>query len=97
MNEPVNRKPETADNNGEPETAAAPEKNSPEDAGDFRAAAGNLRVVSYVVLFIAAVFITNAMETGSYRTPWPVAVIAALTGLGLFGYSWYLRSRPPDS
>ena len=44
-------------------------------------------------LFIAAVFIINAMETGSYRTPWPVAIITTLAGLGLFGYSWYLQSR----
>ena len=54
---------------------------------------GNFREASYVVLFIAAVFVINAMETGSYRTPWPVAIITTLTGLGLFGYSWYLQSR----
>jgi hypothetical protein len=54
---------------------------------------GNFREASYVVLFIAAVFFINAMETGSYRTPWPVAIITTLTGLGLFGYSWYLQSR----
>ncbi|MBW2484601.1 MAG: hypothetical protein JRF05_04500 [Deltaproteobacteria bacterium] len=52
------------------------------------------REASYVVLFIAAVFVVNAMETGSYRTPWPVAIITTLTGLGLFGYSWYLQSHP---
>ena len=54
---------------------------------------GNFREISYVVLFIGAVFIINAMETGSYRTPWPVAIMTALAGLGLFGYSWYLQSR----
>jgi hypothetical protein len=53
----------------------------------------NFREASYVVLFIAAVFVINAMETGSYRTPWPVAIIATLAGLGLFGYSRYLQSR----
>jgi hypothetical protein len=53
----------------------------------------NLRELSYMVLFIAAVFVVNAMETGSYRTPWPVAIITAILGFGLFGYSWYLRSR----
>jgi hypothetical protein len=52
-----------------------------------------LREASYVVLFIAAVFIVNAMETGSYRTPWPVAIITTLAGLGLFGYSRYLLSH----
>ena len=54
---------------------------------------GNLRKASYVVLFIGAVFVINAMETGSYRTPWPVAIITSLAGLALFGYSWYLQSR----
>ena len=53
----------------------------------------NFREISYVVLFIGAVFVINAMETGSYRTPWPVAIITTLAGLGLFGYSWYLQSR----
>jgi protein-S-isoprenylcysteine O-methyltransferase Ste14 len=53
----------------------------------------NFREASYVVLFIAAVFIINAMETGSYRTPWPVAIVTLLVGLGLFGYSWHLKSR----
>ena len=53
----------------------------------------NFREISYVILFIGAVFVINAMETGSYRTPWPVAIITTLAGLGLFGYSWYLQSR----
>jgi hypothetical protein len=51
------------------------------------------RETSYGVLFIAAVFIINAMETGSYRTPWPVAIIVSLVGLGMFGYSWHLQSK----
>jgi protein-S-isoprenylcysteine O-methyltransferase Ste14 len=54
--------------------------------------ADNLREASYVVLFVAAVFIINAMETGSYRTPWPVAIITLLAGIGLFAYSW--KQRP---
>jgi len=54
---------------------------------------GNFREASYVILFIGAVFIINAMETGSYRSPWPVAIIITLAGLGLFGYSLYLQSR----
>lgn len=54
---------------------------------------GKFREASYVVLFIGAVFVINAMETGSYRTPWPVAIITTLAGLALFGYSWYLQSR----
>ena len=53
----------------------------------------NIRQASYVVLFIAAVFVVNAMETGSYRTPWPVAIVTVLIGLGLFGYSLHLQSH----
>ena len=53
----------------------------------------NFREVSYIVLFVAAVFVINAMETGSYRTPWPVAIITTLAGLGLFGYSLFQQSR----
>ena len=54
---------------------------------------GNLRAAGYFVMFIAAVFAVNAMETGSYRTPWPVAIVTVLIGVGLLGYSWYLQSR----
>ena len=68
-------------------TQEAPEKENQQMGS------GNFREISYVVLFIGAVFIINAMETGSYRTPWPVAIITTLAGLGLFGYSWYLKSR----
>lgn len=54
------------------------------------------REASYVVLFIAAVFVVNAMETGSYRTPWPVAIVTTLAGLGLYSYSWYLRLQAKE-
>ena len=54
---------------------------------------GNFREASYVVLFIAAVFVINAMETGSYRTPWPVAIVTTLLGFGLLGYSLYQKKR----
>ena len=60
---------------------------------DLQMRSGKFREASYVVLFIGAVFVINAMETGSYRTPWPVAIITSLAGLALFGYSWYLQSR----
>ena len=70
---------------------SATEEN-PEDENQ-QMSSGNFREISYVVLFIGAVFIINAMETGSYRTPWPVAIITTLAGIGLFGYSWYLQSR----
>ncbi len=65
---------------------------NPEDENQ-QMSSGNFREISYVILFIGAVFIINAMETGSYRTPWPVAIITTLAGIGLFGYSWYLQSR----
>jgi len=58
-----------------------------------KAAYKGYRETSYGVLFIAAVFIINAMETGSYRTPWPVAIVVSLIGLGLYGYSWHLQSK----
>ena len=48
----------------------------------------DLRNASYFVLMIAAVFVINAMETGSYRTPWPVAIVALLAGFGLLAYSF---------
>jgi hypothetical protein len=64
----------------------------PREEADKQMLPAKFREASYVVLFIAAVFIINAMETGSYRTPWPVAIIITLAGLGLFGYSWYLQS-----
>ena len=53
----------------------------------------NFREASYFVLFIAAVFVINAMETGSYRTPWPVAIVATLLGFGLLGYSFFRKPR----
>ncbi|KPK26796.1 MAG: hypothetical protein AMJ61_07830 [Desulfobacterales bacterium SG8_35_2] len=58
-----------------------------------RNSTASLREASYIVLFIAAVFLINAMETGSYRTPWPVAIITVLVGFGLLGYSLHLQSR----
>lgn len=58
-----------------------------------RSNSGNLRQLSYMVLFIAAVFVISAMETGSYRTPWPVAIITGIIGFGLLGYSLYLQSH----
>ena len=53
----------------------------------------NFREASYFVMFVGAVFVINAMETGSYRTPWPVAIVTALAGIGLLGYSLYQQSR----
>jgi len=58
-----------------------------------RTSSGILKEISYMILFIAAVFVVNAMETGSYRTPWPVAIITGVLGIGLYCYSWYLQFR----
>jgi len=53
----------------------------------------NIREISYAVMFIGAVFIISAMETGSYRTPWPVAIITTLAGIVLFGYYRSLKKK----
>ncbi|MBU0479589.1 MAG: hypothetical protein KKG47_00675 [Proteobacteria bacterium] len=53
----------------------------------------DLRNASYVVLFIAAVFIVTAMETGSYRTPWPVAIVVSIAGLALFIWSFLQKKK----
>ena len=78
-----------ADDSATEETA--PDKQSA--TGEQKAAYKGYRETSYGVLFIAAVFVINALETGSYRTPWPVAIVVSLIGLGLFGYSWFLQSK----
>ena len=80
---------QAADNSAAEESA--PDKQSA--AGGQREAFKGYRETSYGVLFIAAVFIINAMETGSYRTPWPLAIVVSLIGLGLYGYSWLLQSK----
>jgi len=75
---------------------SAAEESAPDEqsaAGEQRAAFKGYRETSYGVLFVAAVFIINAMETGSYRTPWPLAIVVSLIGLGLYGYSWFLQSK----
>lgn len=69
------------------------ELEAPNMSDKKKSPAKNLRDLSYMVLFIAAVFVINAMETGSYRTPWPVAVFTAVLGFGLLGYSLYLQFR----
>jgi len=53
----------------------------------------DIRQASYLVLTIAAIFIINAMETGSYRTPWPVAIVVTIAGLGLLVYSFIKAKR----
>jgi len=68
-------------------------KTDPDHGESSKITSGNFREASYFVLFIGAVFITNAMETGSYRTPWPVAIVTTLIGVGMFAYSLYLQSR----
>ncbi len=89
----MNQDPHNTENREAPGTETKPEGFGPEDEKKSRPAPGNLREVSYIILFIAAVFTINAMETGSYRTPWPVAVVTALAGIGLFVYSWRRQSR----
>ena len=55
--------------------------------------AADLRYAAWFVLVIAAIFVVNAMETGSYRTPWPVAAVVSIIGLGLMAYSFVKAAR----
>lgn len=54
-----------------------------------------IREISYAVLFFGVVFIASAMETGSYRTSWPVAILTTLAGLGLYAYARKGRKEQP--
>jgi protein-S-isoprenylcysteine O-methyltransferase Ste14 len=58
-----------------------------------KATAADIRKAAYFVLVIAAIFVINAMETGSYRTPWPVAAGVTLVGCGLLAYSFVKARR----
>ncbi len=58
--------------------------------------AADLRSASYFVLTLGAIFVINAMETGSYRTPWPVALVVSLVGLALLVYS-IMKARRENS
>jgi hypothetical protein len=80
---------QAADNSAAEKTTPAEKPSAGEQKEDYK----GFRETSYGVLFIGAVFVINAMETGSYRTPWPVAIVVSLIGLGLFGYSWFLQSK----
>jgi hypothetical protein len=62
---------------GAPEEDRAGENSTPD------AAASDRRLVCYFALFMALVFVVNAMETGSYRTPWPVAILCSAGALFL--------------
>lgn len=77
------------DDNSKHQQELGEELEAPNVSDKKKSPAKNLRELSYMVLFIAAVFVINAMETGSYRTPWPVAVITAALGFGLLVYSFY--------
>ncbi len=55
--------------------------------------AKDIRYAACFVLVIAAIFVINAMESGSYRTPWPVAAVVSLVGLGLLAYSFVKAAK----
>lgn len=63
------------------------------DQPENRAPEADIRSASYLILVIAAIFVINAMETGSYRTPWPVAIGVTVAGLGLLAYSFIKAKR----
>lgn len=53
----------------------------------------DFRNIGYFVLVFAAIFIINAMETGSYRTPWPIAIAVTGLGAGLLIYAYLRKQR----
>jgi len=55
--------------------------------------AADLRYAAYFILVIAAIFVINAMESGSYRTPWPVAFMVSVIGLAILAYSFVKAAR----
>lgn len=74
----------------------SPKKNSiaeTEEGGQKPLTAVDFRKASYFILTVGAIFVINAMETGSYRTPWPVAVVVSLAGFGLLAYSLVKAKR----
>lgn len=68
------------------------EKPAAEQQGK-RATAADIRKASFFVLTLAAIFLINAMETGSYRTPWSVALVVSLAGVALLAYSFVQARR----
>ncbi len=82
-------------------TIAAPEVRKDHAEPDQKlqsASATDLRKAGYLILTIAAIFVINAMEAGSYRTPWPVAVVVSLAGFGVLAYSFLKSKREkPDT
>ena len=67
------------------------------EKGEKRAvSARDILYVACFVLVIAAIFVINAMEAGSYRTPWLVAIVVTTIGLGLLVLA-YLRSKQEKS
>jgi hypothetical protein len=97
-NNGVRTMPDITNDNGKNQQESGEELEAPTMSDKKKSPAKNLRELSYMVLFIAAVFVINAMETGSYRTPWPVAFISAALGFGLLAFSFYhtLHDRHKD-
>ncbi|MDF1576853.1 MAG: hypothetical protein RQ753_04505 [Desulfurivibrionaceae bacterium] len=96
--QPVAEKEEAVQPPLSPEREIGPESEVGKEGEDLPRSAGELRKASYFVLTIAAVFVINAMETGSYRTPWPVAIVVTVAGLALLTYSLVKSDREnPDA
>ena len=89
--DPVQQNLFTAGNTTAETETEAQEDHTEQDKKPLSAA--DLRNASYFVLTIAAIFVINAMETGSYRTPWPVAIVVSLAGFGLLAYSFVKANR----
>ena len=80
-----------------PEASAEGDATGEADEPRQPLSSGDIRNGSYFILVIAAVFVINAMETGSYRTPWPVAILVSLFGLGLLAYSFVKEKQEKDA
>lgn len=84
---------------GPEETTPAPGKSGPEAETGLAPAPPtpkDFQNIGYVLLGLTAIFAINAMETGSYRTPWPVPLGLAVLSGGLLFYG-NLRKKQKNS
>jgi len=65
-------------------------ENLPEEPQSKPDAADDRRLICQFVLIVALIFVVPAMEKGSYRTPWPVAILVSVLALALCAW---LRAR----
>ena len=83
--------PETENNSSEENNDQLENEQAQSDRKPVSVA--DIRYAAYFVLVIAVIFVVNAMETGSYRTPWPVAVVVSVAGLAILAYSFVKAAK----